>query len=372
MSNKFDADTVKKLIDLGLLDENEFKEKVLENTDNVDILIPYLYDDYMKEIEGFSYGTKNTYKYAIHSFFNFVYKKDNINDVFDLYKENNAKQITYQDVENWIKDLSDSVTQSTKRIYKTALQQLFNYVNAKYYDYFPNIESLKIPMESKNIEEVALREEEIIGIINSTSRKQDELLITLLYRFGLKRIELRNLKEKAIDFEKTYLKIYNNDGEIDRIAELTPDLIVLINEFLTEKTDLINETNETRKRRSDRTGEPYDPIQRSEYLFQTYRHVNDERINPATINTILSKAVKEYYLNELAKEFNNENELNKAVNEKEKKITTETIRDSRRVKLLADGIPEAKVMAIMGDTNITVTRRYIKIAQFLYPEKFKI
>lgn len=371
MKNNLDAETIKKLIELGIIDEKELEEKLKTQTDNIDLIIPYLYKDYMLEIKKFGYGTRNTYRYAINSFFSFLYKEDDIKNVFDLYGKNKAKQITQKDIEDWIEFLDDKVTQTTKRIYKTALSQFFNYVNNKHYGYFPNIDSIKITVEDKNILDMAITEEEVLGIARSTDKKQDELLITMIYQLGLKRVEVRNIKESDIDIENGYINICKENGDLDRKGELTSELSKLIKDFLIEKTDTINETNDTRKRRSYRTGEAYSPIERSKYLFQTYKHANDERINPATINRILSKAVIEYYTNKYASLHKDKAELKKVVEEKEKTITTETLRNSRRVKLLADGVPESKVMAIMGDTNVTFTRRYIKVAQVLYPENFK-
>ena len=50
------------------------------------------------------------------------------------------------------------------------------------------------------------------------------------------------------------------------------------------------------------------------------------------------------------------------------RFTFETIRNSRRVYLLAQGKTVQQVMTLVGDRNYMATYRFVKVVPMLYPE----
>ena len=58
------------------------------------------------------------------------------------------------------------------------------------------------------------------------------------------------------------------------------------------------------------------------------------------------------------------------VKEKVKLVTFETIRNSRKVYLLSQGVSTQDVMQLSGDKNYMSTHRFSKLVPLLYPEQY--
>ena len=58
------------------------------------------------------------------------------------------------------------------------------------------------------------------------------------------------------------------------------------------------------------------------------------------------------------------------IKEKVKLVTFETIRNSRKVYLLSQGVSTQEVMRLSGDKNYMSTHRFSKLVPLLYPEQY--
>lgn len=79
-----------------------------------------------------------------------------------------------------------------------------------------------------------LNQDEIAGIINSVTNKKHKVMLMLAYGAGLRVSEITALKTHEIDSKKMTITIRSGKGRKDRMAPLSPVLLIMLREYAKE------------------------------------------------------------------------------------------------------------------------------------------
>ena len=342
----------------------ELLEKNLITKEEYDIIIKRMEEqsvDYEKTwgevINGFydwcqdkySLVTAKGYKTCLYKFVLYMTKKDTnevaLGETFKMY--------TFRSVNGFFNKMENDGF-SSQAISKTkyALVVLGKYLESLGTE-VPNISDIKISInKTVNKTTIALRQDEIIKIANC-GELRNKVCIMLCYEAALRRIELMNLKVSDFNFEKRQLFIYNKDNEIDRVVILSEDLISCVQEYIEELYDNIAKWNISRVNNGRAPREDFG------YIFQSVKMV----IPSYSLLQVMVKTNAETYYKANCTDLTE-------VKEKVKLVTFETIRNSRKVYLLSQGVSTQDVMQLSGDKNYMSTHRFSKLVPLLYPEQY--
>lgn len=215
----------------------------------------------------------------------------------------------------------------------------------------PDITNIKISTKGDvNKTTIAFREDEILSLVDSCDLRS-KIVVLLCYECALKRIELTRVKVQDINFDTRQLFVYSDDGStIDRVCVLSYRTIALLREYIDRLYEDIARWNKSRASKG------YDAREDEGYIFQS---VKTTVPSYTMIQTTLKKIAKAYY----SKTYSG-----KELDEHVGNFTFETIRNSRRVYLLAKGKTVPQVMTLVGDRNYMGTHKFLKLVPMLYPE----
>lgn len=368
---QLDKETLKLLLDKGvitqavhekLLNDQYEKEGVLNLTSQSMKDVVKNFELYLKD--EYSQNTAEGYSINVRNFIEFINETPNNKEETELIK------ISRNDIDRWFLRLaSNGYTFSSIRRFKHSIKKFFEYISVEFPNYdTPSIDDIVLPSISEGYAEVdALEHDEVINIADHAANVRNKAMIQFMYETGMRRQELIDLKQDDVDFDKRHVKIYDAQGNLDRVGQFSTNTLILLKEYLADWEHEIKEVNEVRLQRSRESNKPYQPIHNSKYLFQTIR---SPQVSYSTIFKAIKDASFEYFLNTLVEEGLPEEEAKIVAEERSAKINTETLRHSRRAFLFSEGKTIEQVQAIMGDENRHVCRRYLKIAQRIYPEKF--
>lgn len=284
------------------------------------------------------------YRICIMKFVMYITETDNYEEAF----KKKFKVYTFQDVNKFIDWMNNErLSNQTISKIKYAMIVLGNYLKTLDIDVV-DVSAIKTPINpSSTISNVALREEEIYDVASSAGLKA-QVMVLLNYECGLKRQELTKVKVQDFNFEKKQLFVYQDNGNIDRICILNAQTVTLITEYIKELYQDIAEWNGSRQRGGRDVREDFG------YIFQTIKSAIP---SPSVLQTMLKKAAKNYYCTK----YSDEELANKIAD-----FTFETIRNSKRVNLLANGKTVQQVMNIVGDRNYMSTHKFERFVPLLY------
>ncbi len=183
----------------------------------VKVKIPQEYNDILDQ-KRYSDSTKATYT-------------NYFEDYVKYFKGRNIKEITLEEINNYILDLirnkKISASQQNQRI--NAIKFYYEKVlgNSKLHY---NIERPKMTNTLPNVLSVG----EIKKIIDNTRNIKHKCVISLLYSAGLRRGELINLKLDSILSGQMQIKISNGKGNKDRYVGLSSHLLQLLRKYFHE------------------------------------------------------------------------------------------------------------------------------------------
>ncbi|WP_336786916.1 tyrosine-type recombinase/integrase [Paenibacillus sp. MMO-177] len=374
---QLDRDTLSELLSQGviskavydeLLGQHDEAEKIFEAGGLPVREVVKSFESYLKD--EFSRNTAEGYSINVRNFLEFLYEVDNYSKIEG---DTALKAVTRSDIERWFLRLaSNGYTYSSIRRFKHSVKKFFEYVSTEMPGVpIPAIDDIPLPTVTEDgggsADIDALRDEEVMEIAEHSANIRNKAIIQLMYEAGMRRQELIDCEKSHVDFDKCMVKIYDAHGNVDRIGYFSEKTLHLLKEYLTEWEYEVKQVNENRLQKSRETSKPYQPVEDSKYLFQTLR---SPQISYSTIFKAIKDASFEYYLNKFVEEGQPEEEAKRLADEKSVKINTETLRHSRRAYLFSQGKTIEQVQAIMGDENRHVCRRYLKISQRMYPEKF--
>lgn len=363
--NDLDQNTLRILLEKGLLNKEDVEKLNQETIENdSEFYIKKTFNQFVMHLKNeYTQNTKSGYKTNVEKFLQYIFCAENIKDIKDDVK---LPQFSKDDIERFFTHLIiNEYSPASIRRFKNSLLQYFNYLSKLGYD-GPQIRDIEIPKNTASKID-ALRDEEIRGIAEYSDTLRNKLLILFMYETGMRRQELIDCKKEYIDFENKTVKIFN-DGNFDRIGYFSDFVKELLVQYIDEWEKKVEEINNKRMKRVKAKGGTYYELKISEYLFQTPR---SSQISYSTIYKALKDTAFEYYLNKLANKELNIEEAKKIAEEKVSSINTETLRHSKRACLFSIGKSVEEVQTLMGDENKWVVKRYLKMAQKLYPEKFR-
>ena len=158
----------------------------------------------------------------------------------DIYYNGNIKDLTYNDILNFIHSIDDKKARSVAH-YITVLNSFYSFlVNEKIINENPcsNIASPKLPKKLPNY----LTEEEVDKLLNITLITpydyRNKAMLELLYASGLRISELTNLKLSDIDLHNCFVRVFGK-GKKERIVPLTDLAINYLRTYITEYRNLI-------------------------------------------------------------------------------------------------------------------------------------
>lgn len=272
---------------------------------------------------------------------------------FDDYEESLKqpfKVFTFQNINKFVCWMyEDGLGKQTINKIKYALIVLCDYLKSIGID-TPDITPITIPEETSVKQYIpVIHEDEIFDVAFHTDLRS-RICIRLCYEAALKRNELTRVRFEDLMHRNNQLFIYDDDGRFTRSAVLSNELIAMIKEYKRELYTDVDKWNKSRLKKGKELREDYG------YIFQ-----NIKATIPSypMLQTLLKNAAKKYY----------ENKKDLTDEEKVKKIdafTFETLRNSRRLNLLAKGNTVQEVMDIIGDKNYTTTLRFRKYVPVVY------
>lgn len=358
MNQHLDKKTIELLIKSGVLTKDDLKKINYQPQDKV--LLHEVYDSWKSFISNhLSEATASGYLTNVARFIEWYLDASNI---FTLPQDTAVPMIENKDVEKWLKHLSNNGYEySSIRRYKYSLKSFYDYIAEQYKIKAPNIANIPIPAESADID--ALRDDEIVSIAEYADNIRNKALIMFMYETGMRRQEVIECKKEDVNYDTKRVPVKQPGNA--RVCYFTDRSKMLLIKHIAEWDEEVKDINKRRYDKSRTSGEPYNPVIVSEYLFQTVRSA---KISYSTIFKALKDASYNYYLALYKKDgVKNAKELAKEMSEK---INTETLRHSRRAYWFAQGKTVEQVQAIMGDENRWVCNRHHKVAQMLYPEAF--
>ncbi len=163
----------------------------------------------------YSANTINTYSEALKSFLTFCNTKA-------------IKEITNDDVIAYNNDyiLKHNLSSSYQNQIVNAIKLYFKIVKETAID----IDKIHRPKREKVLPNV-LSKEEIKLILNAHSNMKHKTMLSLIYSCGLRRSELLNLKPTDIDSNRNIVIIRQGKGKKDRIAPLSPKILVMLRAY---------------------------------------------------------------------------------------------------------------------------------------------
>ena len=351
-----DSNTLKVLIEQGLITLGDIEK--LSNQEGIpqDGSIPVL-----QSINKFYLNLKQTssrhtalgYRRDISNF---------VKSLFDVDSVGSLRDITYGDklaltsISNWFDKLEyDAYSSTSIRRAKYAMKSYVEFLTKEYGNQIINIDVIEVPeIELSTIS--IMTDSEVRAMAECATNLRNKLMILFIYETSMRRQELIDFKKKDVDFSGNCVKIRNKEGDIDRIGYITTDTKRLILEHMDEWEATVEEVNIKRRMKGERL------VVVSEYLFQTLR---GHKVSYSTVFKAIKDSAIEYFSN-LSKKCGDIELLEKA-----KLIDTEVLRHSKRAYLFSIGKSVDEVQIIMGDANYWVTKRYLSIAQQIYPESFR-
>lgn len=350
-----DLVSLNRLLSNGMITKDEYEmisKRFVETTSEYEKTWGNVLNDFYDWcIERYSMTTAKGYKTCLYKFVLYMTKEvDNTNALIQKFKP-----YTFRMVNGFINKLvNDGIGSQAISKTKYAIMVLGKYLSNKGIE-VPDISSIKISInDSVNKTTIALIQDEIIGIANIGDLRA-KVCIMLCYEGALKRIELSNLKVSDFNFEKNQLFVRNNGSEIDRVCILSNGTVSVVKEYIDELYYNIGRWNNSRISKGKEPREDFG------YIFQSVKMVIPSY---ALLQNMLKENAKNYYM---SIGLTDDELLAKA-----SKVTFESIRNSRKVYLLAQGIPINNVMQMCGDKNYMSTYRFMKLVPLLYPEKVKI
>jgi integrase/recombinase XerD len=163
----------------------------------------------------YSESTVATYSDALKSFLVF-------------FREKAVAEITNEDVVLYNNEyiLMNKFSASFQNQTVNAIKLFFSIIH----DTKIEIDRIHRPKRSKVLPNV-LSKEEVKLILNAHSNLKHKTMLSMIYSCGLRRSELLNLKFSDIDSKRNIVLLKNAKGKKDRIAPLSPKILILLRQY---------------------------------------------------------------------------------------------------------------------------------------------
>lgn len=321
--------------------------KTIENYtwfDIVDGYYNYCYDKYTS-------STAKGYRTCVMKFIMYYIGNEEYNYVLKQ-KFNPFTFRTVNSFMSWMVD--EGLSGRTINKIKYALIVLCDYLKSINIDApdITNINNVEIT-DVDNKENVPILNQDEIYDVAEGSDIRTKVCILLCYEGALKRQEVTKVRFQDFDYQNYQLNIYDKNKFI-RTCILNKQLIELVKEYQHMLYEDIDKWNKSRVKKGKEIRDDHG------YIFQ---NVKTTTPSYPMLQGLLKKASKKYYTNKGLDD--------KIVKEKVSNFTFETLRNSKRLYLLAHGYTVPQVMNIIGDKNYMSTCRFQKYIPRFYPDAYE-
>lgn len=246
-----------------------------------------------------------------------------LSDFFDVIEKKDTSELTKEDLQLYISDLSKKGLKSSSIVRKaTTIRGFYEYLNITDLASISMI-GFKLPKGENRLPNVLTQKEVelILNQIDTSDFKgiKDRCMVECLYGSGLRVSELTNLKVECVNLESNYLKIFGK-GKKERIVPLGSFEKEWIENYLKAFKEKI--------RRRPKV-----------YLFEE----------------IDGSMLKRQYVNELLNALGSKAKISK-------KISPHVLRHSFATHLLENGAPLREVQEMLGHSNIKTTQIYTNLS----------
>lgn len=262
---------------------------------------------YQSELQTLGYNPKTIYSKLrnIKSFLTFTNKQE--------------KQITTQDIENYIKELEQKeLHSSTIYQYYTNPKEYFNYLQKnKYLKKNPFHSHIYQQKRQSYKERIILTQEEIQSLYAKTQTLQEKIILHLSYGCGLRALELERINTEDLDIKNKLVIVEQGKNSKRRIIPINTTL----------QKDFIR------------------------YLHQRNRIKTRET---ALLLNQKQKRMKKYTALELLKKLLKRTKI-------EKEITLHSLRHTIATHLLENGLRIENVKEFLGHKYLDTTEKYTRV-----------
>ena len=274
------------------------------------------------------------------------------NNDYDYILRQKFNVFTFKKVNTFISwMINEGLSSHTVKKIKYAMIVFCDYLKSIGID-APDITNINIE-ENDTDENIPLLTRDEIYEVAESADIRSKICILLCYEGAIKRQEIFKLKFQDFDYDKCLLNIYS-DGNLARVCVLNEYIISLVKSYKDTLYEDISKWNESRVKKGKEIREDFG------YIFQ---NVKTTTPSYPMLQTLLKNAAKKYYTE---KGFDDKMVKNKVSN-----FTFETLRNSKRLYLLAQGYTVNQVMNIVGDKNYMSTCRFQKYIPVFYPNVYK-
>ncbi len=225
------------------------------------------------------------------------------------FAQKDPRQVTTEDIKDYLDYLADTKSPSTISVAYGALQ--FYYKDVCGRSFFVHA---KRPKKEKNIPTV-LSKEEVKRMIEMTINLKHKTMIQLLYGAGMRVSELTHLKMSDIDFDRNMIHVVRGKGAKDRMVQLPKTVIPVLQgqKKVKKSTDFLF-TNELR----------------------------GGKLTETTIQKVVTEAAARANIS--------------------KKVSPHTLRHSFATHLLEAGTDIRYIQALLGHAKLETTQIYTHVA----------
>lgn len=157
-----------------------------------------------------------------------------INKKFIEYIKKSPREVTKDDIKNYLEFFKTTRGVSNKTMNKTIAALKFYYTGVYGRRMFHGIKYCKNEQRLPTV----LTKEEIKGMIEATINTKHKLLIKFVYSTGVRVSELVRIKTEDVDLDKKIVHIRQGKGKKDRISILSNNLVEELKIYLSSRKDL--------------------------------------------------------------------------------------------------------------------------------------
>lgn len=344
-------DEIKKLHENNLITDEEY-EILVKRVDISTNSYEYSWGDILNDFyiwcsEKYTPSTAKGYKTCLYKFMLYLTKEET-NKVAMTRK---FETYSFQKVNSFINKMhNENFKKQSISKTKYAIIVFGDYLRNLHIE-APDIRDIKVPITDEvNNTTFALSHDEVLNIVNHGVLRS-KICLLLCYEGALKRNELCSIKVQDFNLNKNQLIIYDDEGRLVRVCTLTKTTTKFVKMYIDELYENINNWNNSRKLRGREPREDFG------YIFQSVKMIKPSY---SLLQTMIKNASKSYYQ---SCGFQGDKLTSKIQN-----VTFESIRNSRKVFLLANGFSVNDVMKMCGEKNYMSTYRFESLVPMLYPK----
>lgn len=345
------VEDIEKLLENNLITKDEYST-LLKRISISNASYEFTWEDMLNDFyswcsERYTVSTAKGYKTCLYKFMLYLTKEDTneaaMSKKFEMY--------SFQKVNNFINKMyADNFKNQSISKTKYAIIVFGEYLRSLNIS-TPDVKDIKISIKKEvNNTTIALSHDEVISIAEH-GELRNKICLLLCYEGALKRSELCHIKVQDFNLNNNQLVIYDDNGNVVRVCSLTKTTVKFVKIYIDELYDNIKSWNSSREARGREPREDFG------YIFQSVKMVKPSY---SLLQTMVKNNAKAYYE---SLGYKGEELLNKI-----QQVTFESIRNSRKVLLLANGYSVADVMKLCGEKNYMGTHRFEALVPLLYPK----